>query len=65
MSMMAQMAAQMLGISPEEMNETLGGMQTLLRDGVAKLNEIHAQNTEILALLKEGKSDGDGTSERS
>lgn len=55
--MMAKMIADMMGISPEEMNETLSGMQTLVKEGVAKLNEIHAQNVEILALLKEGKSD--------
>lgn len=56
--MFDQMLANMIGIKPEEMQEMLGGMQTLLKDGVARLNEIHAQNTEILALLKEGKGNG-------
>jgi hypothetical protein len=56
--MFDQMLANMLGIKPEEMQEMLGGMQTLLKDGVSRLNEIHAQNTEILALLKKGEGDG-------
>lgn len=55
--MLDTMIANMLGIKPEEMQEMLGGMQTLLKSGVAKLDEIHAQNKRILELL-EGKANG-------
>ena len=55
--MLQQMLASMLGMTEEEMTETMGGMQTLLKDGVQKLNEIHAQNVEILALLKGREND--------
>ena len=58
--MMAAMIAQMMGLSESEMTETLSGMQTLVKDGVAKLNEIHAQNAEILALLRKDNNDADG-----
>jgi hypothetical protein len=60
--MLEKMLADMLGINTDEMAEMATGMQTLLKEGVGKLNDIHAQNSEILALLKEGKTgNGNGT----
>jgi hypothetical protein len=38
--MFDKMLAQMLGIEPEEMGELIGGMQTMLKDGVGLLNEL-------------------------
>lgn len=60
--MLEKMVAEMLGISPTEMQEMLSGMQTLLKDGVAKLNEIHAQNANILALMGD-KENGPGNAD--
>lgn len=60
--MLEKMVADMLGISPAEMQEMLSGMQTLLKDGVAKLNDIHAQQGDIIARLERiengGRNDG-------
>lgn len=58
--MFDQMVANMLGIKPEEMQEMLSGMQTLLKDGVKQLGEINEKCDRILAHLEpEGKTDGD------
>lgn len=61
--MLEKMVAEMLGISPQEMTEMLSGMQTLLKDGVAKLNSIHEQNAQIIAHL--GVKDDAGSADNS
>lgn len=56
--MFDQMVANMLGVTPKELQEMLGGMQTLLKDGVTKLSEINEKCDRILAAQDEGKTDG-------
>lgn len=59
-SAMEKMVAQMLGFTPEQMNETLSGLKTLANDLKQKLDKNCQMQEEILALLK-GNSDGERT----
>lgn len=61
--MFDKMIADMLGITPAEMQEMLTGMQTLLRDGVETLNTLNKKADEnaekldrILKLLGGGSN---------